>query len=133
MCKHPSKLAGIETGANKYIHPNNSNTRHVTDAEKTKWNNSARCVYYGEMTSGPSMIKYCGEITCSVRKLGLGSFEIRHNLGHQNYVIIPFSGSPKCAVTLSSRSINNANLYTYTVGSFTLTDDFPHILIISFE
>lgn len=40
-----SKLAGIEQGANKYIHPNNSSTRHVTDAEKTKWNNSSPEVY----------------------------------------------------------------------------------------
>lgn len=42
-----SKLAGIETGANKYTHPSthppsiiaqNSSNRFVTDAEKTKWN-----------------------------------------------------------------------------------------------
>ena len=38
-----SKLAGIETGANKYIHPNDANTRHVTDAEKTKWNQAGQC------------------------------------------------------------------------------------------
>lgn len=31
-----SKLSGIEAGANKYIHPNDSNNRHVTDAEKAK-------------------------------------------------------------------------------------------------
>lgn len=32
-----SKLAGLE----QYVHPDNSTTRHVTDAEKTKWNNAA--------------------------------------------------------------------------------------------
>ena len=33
-----SKLDSIEEGANKYVHPNDENTRHVTDAEKAKWN-----------------------------------------------------------------------------------------------
>ena len=36
-----TKLNGIETGANNYVHPNNSSTRHVTDAEKAKWNGMA--------------------------------------------------------------------------------------------
>lgn len=40
-----SKLAGIETGANKYVHPNNSTTRHVTDAEKEKWNSAASLAF----------------------------------------------------------------------------------------
>lgn len=33
-----TKLAGIAAGANNYVHPNDANTRHVTDAEKTAWN-----------------------------------------------------------------------------------------------
>lgn len=40
-----SKLAGIEPGANKYIHPENMNTRHVTDAEKTRWNSAPLCAF----------------------------------------------------------------------------------------
>lgn len=40
-----SKLADIETGANKYIHPSDANTRHVTDVEKTKWNNNSITAY----------------------------------------------------------------------------------------
>ena len=36
-----TKLDGVATGANKYVHPNDTNTRHVTDAEKTKWNAKA--------------------------------------------------------------------------------------------
>ena len=36
-----TKLDGIATGANKYVHPSDSNTRHVTDAEKTTWNGKA--------------------------------------------------------------------------------------------
>lgn len=35
------KLNGIANNANNYVHPDNSNTRHVTDAEKTNWNGKA--------------------------------------------------------------------------------------------
>ena len=35
------KLDGIEEGANKYVHPNDANTRHVTDKEKETWNAKA--------------------------------------------------------------------------------------------
>lgn len=38
---YKTKLDGIATGANKYVHPNDANTRHVTDAEKSTWNNKA--------------------------------------------------------------------------------------------
>lgn len=47
-----SKLAGIEVGANKYVHPDNhpanmiqqdSTHRFVTDSEKTKWNRAGQC------------------------------------------------------------------------------------------
>lgn len=38
---YKTKLDGIETGANKYVHPSDSNTRHVTDAQITTWNNKA--------------------------------------------------------------------------------------------
>lgn len=33
-----TKLDGIATGANNYTHPNDANTRHVTDTEKATWN-----------------------------------------------------------------------------------------------
>ncbi len=36
-----NKLAGIDTGANNYVHPNDANTRHVTDTEKATWNGKA--------------------------------------------------------------------------------------------
>ena len=36
-----AKLNGIANNANNYVHPNNSSTRHVTDAEKTAWNGKA--------------------------------------------------------------------------------------------
>lgn len=33
-----SKLDGIEANANRYVHPNNASTRHVTDAQISQWN-----------------------------------------------------------------------------------------------
>lgn len=33
-----SKLDGIEANANRYVHPNNTSTRHVTDAQISLWN-----------------------------------------------------------------------------------------------
>lgn len=38
---YKTKLDGIATGANNYVHPNDANTRHVTDAEKDAWNSKA--------------------------------------------------------------------------------------------
>lgn len=35
------KLQGIAANANKYIHPDDTNTRHVSDSEKTTWNGKA--------------------------------------------------------------------------------------------
>ncbi|MCC8186502.1 MAG: hypothetical protein LIP08_03045 [Bacteroides sp.] len=35
------KLAGIENEANRYIHPDDENIRHVTDGEKATWNGKA--------------------------------------------------------------------------------------------
>ncbi|MGL5316355.1 MAG: head fiber protein [Peptostreptococcaceae bacterium] len=35
-----NKINGIASGANNYVHPNDANTRHVTDAEKNIWNSS---------------------------------------------------------------------------------------------
>lgn len=36
-----TKLNGIATGANNYVHPNDAGTRHVSDAEKNTWNAKA--------------------------------------------------------------------------------------------
>lgn len=36
-----SKLSGIEANANRYVHPSDANTRHVTDTEKATWNGKA--------------------------------------------------------------------------------------------
>lgn len=32
-----AKLSGVEDGANRYVHPDNINVRHVSDAEKISW------------------------------------------------------------------------------------------------
>ncbi|HHV09266.1 MAG TPA: hypothetical protein GXX75_03170 [Clostridiales bacterium] len=36
-----SKLDTVEQNANNYVHPSDTNTRHVTDAEKVAWNGKA--------------------------------------------------------------------------------------------
>lgn len=36
-----NKLNGIAIGANNYVHPDNANTRHVTDSEKSTWHSKA--------------------------------------------------------------------------------------------
>lgn len=36
-----SKLDSVEANANRYVHPNDANTRHVTDEEKAAWNAKA--------------------------------------------------------------------------------------------
>ena len=47
-----TKLDGIATGANNYVHPNNANTRHVTDAEKATWNAKASTAVATTSTNG---------------------------------------------------------------------------------
>lgn len=36
------KLDGVEEGANKYIHPDNENIRHITDNQINKWNDQIK-------------------------------------------------------------------------------------------
>lgn len=38
---YKNKLDGIAANANNYVHPNDANTRHVTDSEKSNWNSKA--------------------------------------------------------------------------------------------
>ena len=40
-----NKLSGIDANANRYVHPNDANTRHVTDAEKSTWNGKANALH----------------------------------------------------------------------------------------
>ena len=46
------KLDSIEFGANKYIHPDTQDIRHVSDAEKEKWNNKAEKTLATEDNNG---------------------------------------------------------------------------------
>lgn len=47
-----TKLDGIEEGANNYIHPDDSNTRHVTDDQINKWNNQTKYTNENPMPTG---------------------------------------------------------------------------------
>jgi hypothetical protein len=46
------KLDSVEFGANNYIHPDNITTRHITDDERTKWNNKASSAVATEYSNG---------------------------------------------------------------------------------
>lgn len=101
-----SKLAGLEAGANKYIHPDNVNTRHVTDAEKTKWNNSSPVV----SKSSNGYIKIGGII------IQWGS--VSYTLGQlsSNTIYFPISFPANCAsITLSSTGRHINAVYEYTI------------------
>lgn len=37
-----AKLDGVEANANNYVHPNDANTRHVTDVEKSQWSDNTK-------------------------------------------------------------------------------------------
>lgn len=103
---HVSKLAGLEAGANKYIHPDNVNTRHVTDAEKTKWNNSSPVV----SKSSNGYIKIGGII------IQWGS--VSYTLGQlsSNTIYFPISFPANCAsITLSSTGRHINAVYEYTI------------------
>lgn len=58
------KLDGIDFGANKYIHPNDVNTRHVTDTEKEFWNGKSDFSGdYNDLLNLPSVL---GDMTSDV-------------------------------------------------------------------
>ena len=47
-----SKLDGIEENANNYIHPNDSNTRHVSDSQISTWNAKASTAIVTQSVNG---------------------------------------------------------------------------------
>ena len=49
--KDKIKLDGIEDGANKYVHPDNENMRHVTDEQIRKWSRVATTTIDGLMSA----------------------------------------------------------------------------------
>lgn len=52
MTSAGTKLATIAEGANKYVHPSDANTRHVTDTEKTTWNAKASTAVATTLANG---------------------------------------------------------------------------------
>ena len=47
-----TKLDGIEDNANNYIHPNDANTRHVSDSQISTWNAKASTAIATQTTNG---------------------------------------------------------------------------------
>lgn len=91
-----SKLDSIAAGANKYVHPIDSNSRHMTDAEKTKLGRMdmiiGRCAYTDNSYKALNISKHRGdfsitEINRTPESSFVGSYRITHNLGHANYLV----------------------------------------------
>lgn len=91
-----SKLDGIATGANKYVHPIDSNSRHMTDTEKTKLGRMdmiiGRCAYTDDGYNALNISKYRGDFSIiEIKRVPespfVGGYRITHNLGHTNYLV----------------------------------------------
>lgn len=77
-----TKLDGIASGANKYVHPNDANTRHVTDTEKTTWNSKANASHKhkkADITDFPSSLPANGGNSDTVDGLHASSFTRVHS------------------------------------------------------
>lgn len=67
---YKTKLDGIATGANNYVHPNDSNTRHVSDAQIASWDSKAPGTHYHDST----YLKLTGgTISGDITKTGTGA------------------------------------------------------------
>lgn len=64
-----NKLLGIEDGANNYVHPDNLNTRHVSDSEKDSWNSKATINYVDSKVS--ELVDSAPETLDSLNKLSV--------------------------------------------------------------
>ncbi len=77
-----TKLDGIASGANKYVHPNDANTRHVTDTEKTTWNSKANASHKhkkADITDFPSSLPANGGNSDTVDGLHASGFTRVHS------------------------------------------------------
>lgn len=69
---YKTKLDGIEANANKYVHPNDANTRHVTDSEKSNWNSKAA----GNHNHDSAYLKLTGgTVSGALKVLGTAAYE----------------------------------------------------------
>lgn len=98
---YKTKLDGIEAGANKYVHPSDSNTRHVTDAQITTWNNKANATHthtsaqISDATSANTantIVKRDSSGLIAVSSLNLGSNEIRQGGGTNTALVLSATG-----------------------------------------
>lgn len=84
-----SKLSGIEANANRYVHPNDANTRHVTDAEKTTWNGKANASHGNHVpaTQSANNKKFlrCDNTWQDVTPGNIGAAALEHNHDSRYY------------------------------------------------
>ena len=74
---YKTKLDGIAANANNYVHPNDANTRHVTDAQISSWNGKAAgnhnhdSVYVKQSTGGNISIHADSDASTTTENLTL--------------------------------------------------------------
>ena len=84
-----SKLSSIEANANRYVHPNDAGTRHVTDAEKTIWNGKANASHGNHVpaTQSANNKKFlrCDNTWQDVTPGNIGAAALEHNHDSRYY------------------------------------------------
>lgn len=98
---YKTKLDGIATGANKYVHPNDSNTRHVTDAQIASWDskasgthnhNSSQITDATSANTANTIVKRDSTGLIAVSSLNLGNNEVRQGGGTNNALVLSATG-----------------------------------------
>lgn len=98
---YKTKLDGIATGANKYVHPDDSSTRHVSDAQISSWDSKAPATHShnsSQITDATSantantIVKRDSNCAISVGIVNLGDNEVRRGGSTNNAIVISASG-----------------------------------------
>lgn len=79
-----NKLKGIEDGANNYVHPDDSNTRHVTDELIDKWNGYGESKVDKEEGKGLSEQNFTAEEKDKLRSIAHNANNYSHPTGDGN-------------------------------------------------
>ena len=108
-----NKLDGIEENANNYVHPNDANTRHVSDTEKAMWNAKATTATATQTTNG--LMSYSDK--AKLDNISSGANAYVHPNSHPATMIV--EDTTHRFVTDTEKSTWNAKATTATVTQTT--------------
>lgn len=118
-----NKLGGIADNANNYVHPNDTNTRHVTDSEKQNWNSKAAGDHNHTGTYQPTgsyaMSNHNHDSVYQTKETGKGLSANDFTNDYRSRLDKAVVPADIVAVTsLSGMPVNKYNLkFTYSTGS----------------